>query len=119
MPDMTSILKSFGFQALEVVSVVDGGYDNNGRRVSESETTTTIQAHVQAAAGRGLARLPEGLLTAETRFVWSESPLRCSRDGHRPDLVRIEGLLYEVQNRESWAEYGNFYRHTVVQEDPA
>jgi len=77
-----------------------------GRAVPATATTFTAVASVQPASGRDLLRLPEGRRSEETRVIYTTTQLYpgTQAGAYEADQISINGISWEVQHVETWAE---------------
>lgn len=85
-------------------------YDVHGDPVAGSSSTFSIRACVQPVSGRDLQRVPEGLRTQELIALFTPTELRTKTGTNEPDTVAVNGVTYQVQQVERWAELGNYWR---------
>lgn len=86
-----------------------------GRRVPSLETIFDVDASVQPASGLEVQRLPEGKRNRETMVVFSCVELKTAQRGlQEPDILIIDGALFEVESVKRWAALGNYYRAVVT-----
>jgi hypothetical protein len=77
-----------------------------------AQTFTASPAFVHPTSGREVMGLPEGLRSRETITVYSAQALRGALEpgGTQGDLVAYNGVTYEVQTAQPWADLGTYYR---------
>lgn len=80
-----------------------------GRRAAPATSTISILASVQPATGLVVSRLPEGKRNREAMTLFTVTELKTAQDGNEPDLIVVDGGIFEVESVERWANAGNFY----------
>lgn len=78
-----------------------------------AETTFNTVAVAVPVSGRELQRLPEGMRSREVMRIFTEDELRTVQPGSDPDLVSIDGYLFEVQAVSRWVA-GGYYEAFAV-----
>jgi hypothetical protein len=84
---------------------------SDGRASLGTPSTFTVNGLAHPMDGDDLERLPEGLRTRELQVFYTPTRLQSEPD---PDVINIDGELYEVQRVQSWASTGNFFRCIVA-----
>lgn len=71
---------------------------------------------VQPPTNEDLKRLPEGRRIDDTFVVFTRTRLQIGGPGtgFKPDLVTIDGKLYEVEHLEHWPDFGTEYWYAIV-----
>ena len=85
-----------------------------GRWTPGASANFSIDAVVQPLTGNDLKMLPEGFHTANTRRVWTETPLKVTEDGSEPDTIEIGGEDYRVIQSQSWVGLGGDHYAAIV-----
>jgi hypothetical protein len=81
----------------------------NGRAQQGAPDEFEIEAAVQPATPKELARLPEGQRSREVIAVYTETELRIGGPGAAADRIGHAGATYEVHSVERW-DVGGFYK---------
>lgn len=89
------------------------GY-SDGIRVPPDTEALTIVASVQPLSGQEVRRMAEGKRDREAMAVYTATELRGSGSAFEPDLIAIDGAVFEVDKVERWAAAGNYYRAVVL-----
>lgn len=82
-----------------------GFYDVDGfYKVLDDDITFEITASVQQISGSELASLPENRRELHTLKIYTDADLISIEQGvnNNPDLIAIDGALYEVYKKFSW-----------------
>jgi hypothetical protein len=74
------------------------------------------KSSVQPPTNEDLNRLPEGRTIDDVFVVFTTTPLQIGGPGtgFKPDLVAIEGKLYEIEHLEHWKAFGTQYWYALV-----
>jgi hypothetical protein len=89
-------------------------YDQNGDPVTGSTGTLTIRACVQPIMGRDLMRMPEGWRTQELLAIFTTTELFTKASANEPDTISVNGVNYQIQQVERWADLGNYWRAVAM-----
>ena len=87
----------------------------NGVLVSDAAPLDVwIRAIVAPLTGKDLERLPEATRVRGGITILSSVQLRTQTDVSAPDMLEVDGELYEVTHLEAWGNLGNYYRATAL-----
>lgn len=107
--DLSGLIADFSTGTYAVTRATGPGeYDDRGIFTPDSDTTINVDACVVPLGGSQLQRLPEGLRSSELRQVFSAVELRSDAPGQKPDVISIDGHLWQVVRAEPWTA-GTFF----------
>lgn len=81
-----------------------------------------LDAVVHPATGRDLERLPEGLRTRETIWVFTDTEVACEEPGQQPDILVYQpagdaaAKRYTAYSCEDWRHQGGHWRVMATRE---
>lgn len=107
--DLADVVESFSADYSVARSAL-ATYDVHGDPVAGASSSFSIRACVQPVSGRDLQRVPEGWRTQELITLFTPTELRTKTGMNEPDVVTVNGVAYQVQQVERWAELGNYWR---------
>lgn len=112
--DLNGVVESFAFPGGITITRRGTPTRSHGLVTADGTRTTWVAdpAFAHPVTGRALNVLPEGLRSHETLALYTTDALRTALDpaGAQGDLVAYNGLTYEVQVTERWADNGAYYR---------
>lgn len=111
--DLSSTVTAFVTGTYSVTRAGVGSYVDGVFFPDPAPTTVQVSAGAFPLSGRELLRLPEGLRTKELRQVFTVVELRNNAPGVRPDVISIDGELWQVETVEDYSASGNFFRSVV------
>lgn len=109
MMDLSAVILSLSSGTYTVTRSTNGGTGLDGYAADGVSSTFTIAANVQPARGRDLQRNEEGQRASAAKQIITPTELKTRSAGYAPDVVSIEGALWQVEKVEPWGD-GNFWR---------
>jgi hypothetical protein len=98
-----------------VTRTVPRTYNAQGKLNDPTESTLTIDAHVQSG-GRADDRVTDGThQVLESIVLFTTTLLHAGAPGQEADVVTISGKDYQVTSVRNWAQLAGFYKVTATE----
>jgi len=101
-------------QEICILRTLPGRWINGLYHKNNFPSISVIDAVSMPANAKEIEMLPEGQRTRETISLFSREKIDLTRDGEEPDMVKVDGVVYEPVWSLNWSRLGGYYQYLCV-----